>query len=68
VKMRKRNDDSVLLMGDGAEVSSQLSEPRAGIDDGDAVRISEHDLQTGGVPAELLKTRIASIKPDDCRL
>ena len=59
VKVRERDDDSVLLVTDGAEVSPQISQSRAGVNDGDAVHICERDLQAGGVPAELLKTCIA---------
>ena len=38
----------------------QISQSRAGVNDGDAIRIGERDLQAGGVAAELLKTRIAN--------
>jgi hypothetical protein len=47
-------------MPDGAEVSAQVPQSRPRVDDGDEVDISERDLQTGGVAAELLKTRIAN--------
>jgi len=44
-------------MADGEKVSAQISQSRAGVNDGDVVRIG--DLQTRGVAAELLKTGIA---------
>src|SRR6266480_7769747 len=59
VKVRKRDDDLFLLVADGAEVSAQISQSRARVDDDDAVRVGERDLQAGGVAAELLKTGIA---------
>src|SRR6266480_2320577 len=60
VKVRKRDDDLFLLVADGAEVSAQISQSRARVDDDDAVRVGERDLQAGGVAAELLKTGIAN--------
>src|SRR5213595_4313688 len=59
VKMRERDNDLFLLVADGAKVSAQISQSRARVNDGDAVRIGERDLQAGGVAAELLKTGIA---------
>src|SRR5213595_2654727 len=59
VKMRERDNDLFLLLSDGAKVSAQISQSRASVNDGDAVRIGERDLQAGGVAAELLKTGIA---------
>jgi hypothetical protein len=44
-----------LLVADGAKVSAQISQSRARVNDGDAVRIGERNLQAGGVAAELLK-------------
>src|SRR6266446_4045574 len=58
VKVREPDDDLFLLVADGAEVSAQISQPRARVNDGDAVRIGEGDLQAGGVAAELLETGI----------
>ncbi len=58
VKVRERDTDLLLLVADGAKVSAQISQSRAGVNDGDLVRIG--DLQAGGVAAELLKTRIAN--------
>jgi hypothetical protein len=60
VKVREGDDDSVLLVADGAEISTQISQSCARVNDGNAVRISERDLQAGRVAAELLKTRIAN--------
>ena len=60
VKVRERDDDLVLLVAHGAEVFAKVSQSRARVDDSNAVRIGEHDLQTGGVAAELLKIRIAN--------
>src|SRR5213592_256735 len=57
VKVRERDTDLVLLVAHGAKVSAQISQSRAGVNDGDLVRIG--DLQAGGVAAELLKTGIA---------
>jgi hypothetical protein len=57
VKVRERDTDLLLLVADGAKVSAQISQSRAGVNDGDLVRIG--DLQAGGVAAELLKTGIA---------
>src|SRR5213596_3981397 len=59
VKMRERDNDLFLLVADGAKVSAQISQSRARVNDGDAVRIGERDLHAGGVAAELLKTGIA---------
>src|SRR5947207_8997409 len=59
VKMRERDNDLFLLVTDGAKVSAQVSQSRPRVNDGDAVRIGERDLQTRGVAAELLKTGIA---------
>src|SRR5437016_4284384 len=57
VKVRERDTDLLLLVADGAKVSAQISQSRAGVNDGDLVRIG--DLQAGGVAAEFLKTGIA---------
>jgi hypothetical protein len=46
-------------VADGAKVSAQISQSRARVNDDDAVRIGERDLQAGGVAAEFLKTGIA---------
>ena len=59
MKVCERNTDLFLLVADGAKVSAQISQSRACVKDGDAVRISERDLQAGGVAAELLKSGIA---------
>src|SRR5213595_2484266 len=59
VKVGERDKDLFLLVADGEEVSAQISQSRAGVNDGDAVRIGERDLQAGGVAAEFLKTGIA---------
>src|SRR6266513_2066876 len=59
VKVGERDNDLFLLVADGEEVSAQISQSRAGVNDGDAVRIGERDLQAGGVAAEFLKTGIA---------
>jgi hypothetical protein len=57
VKVRERDTDLFLLVADGAKVSAQISQSRAGVNDGDLVRID--DLQTRGVATEFLKTGIA---------
>ena len=57
VKVRERDTDLLLLVADGAKISAQISQSRAGVNDGDLVRIG--DLQASGVAAELLKTSIA---------
>jgi hypothetical protein len=57
VKVRERDTDLLLLVADGAKVSAQISQSRAGVNDGDLVRI--RDLQARGVAAELLKAGIA---------
>src|SRR5881296_3768510 len=59
VKVRERDTDLLLLVADGAKISAQISQSRARVNDGDAVRIGERDLQAGGVAAEFLKTGIA---------
>jgi hypothetical protein len=59
VKVGERDKDLFLLVADGAKVSAQISQSRARVNDGDAVRIGERDLQACGVAAELLKTSIA---------
>src|SRR5438309_3385486 len=59
VEVGERDKDLFLLVANGEEVSAQISQSRAGVNDGDAVRIGERDLQAGGVAAELLKTGIA---------
>src|SRR4030095_16795122 len=56
VKVRERDTDLLLLVSDGAKVSAQISQSRAGVNDGDLVRID--DLQARRVAAELLKTGI----------
>src|SRR5204862_7200272 len=58
VKVRERDTDLLLLVADGAKVSAQISQSRAGVNDGDLVRID--DLQARRVAAELLKTGIAA--------
>src|SRR4029077_3481828 len=57
LKVRERDTDLLLLVADGAQVSAQISQSRAGVNDGDVVRID--DLHAGGVAAEFLKTGIA---------
>src|SRR5438093_7913759 len=57
VKVRERDTDLLLLVANGAKVSAQISQSRAGVNDGDLVRIG--DLQARRVAAELLKTGIA---------
>jgi len=59
VKVRQRDDDLILLMADGAQVSAQVSQARARVNDRDAIRIGERDLQARGVAAEFLKTGVA---------
>ena len=58
VKVRERDNDLFLLVADGAKVSAQISQSCTRVNDGDAVRIGEGDLQAGGVAAELLKAGI----------
>jgi hypothetical protein len=58
MKMRERDSDLFLLVADGAKVSAQVSQSRACINDNDAVRIGERDLQASGIAAEFLKTSI----------
>src|SRR5438093_7449098 len=57
VKVRERDTDLLLLVADGAKVSAQISQSRAGANDCDLVRIG--DLQARRGAAELLKTGIA---------
>ena len=57
VKVSERDTDLLLLVADGAKVSAQISQSRAGVNDGDLVRIG--DLQARRVAAELLETSIA---------
>ncbi len=57
VKVRERDTDLLLLVADGAKVSAQISQSRAGVNDGDLVRIDE--LQARRVAAEFLETGIA---------
>src|SRR5437763_3551644 len=59
VKVGERDNDLFLLMADGEEISAQISQSRARVNDGDAVGIGERDLQAGGVAAEFLKPGIA---------
>ena len=59
VKVSERDKDLFLLVANGEEVSAQISQSRARVNDDDAVRIGERDLQAGGVAAEFLKTGIA---------
>jgi len=54
--VRERDTDLLLLVADGAKVSAQISQSRAGVNDGDLVRIG--DLQASGIAAELLKTGV----------
>ena len=41
VKVRERDTDLLLLVTDGAKVSAQISQSRAGVNDGDLVRIGD---------------------------
>src|SRR5215213_5736803 len=52
-------EDLFLLVANGAQISAQISQSRARVNDDDAVRIGEPDLQTRSVAAELLKAGIA---------
>src|SRR3954452_5914828 len=58
VKMREQDNDLFLLVADGAEISAQIPQSRARVNDSDAVRVGERDLQARGVAAELLKAGI----------
>jgi hypothetical protein len=60
VKVGEPDKYLFLLVADGAEISAQISKSRARVDNDDAVRVGERDLQAGGVAAELLKTRITN--------
>ena len=60
VKVRERDSDLFLFVAHGAEVSAEISQSRARVNDDDAVRIGQRDPQAGGVSAELLKTGIAN--------
>jgi len=60
VKVRQPDYDLFLFVADRAKVSAQISQSRSRVNDGDAVRIGERNLQAGGVAAESLKTRIAN--------
>src|SRR4029077_16040160 len=60
VKMRERDEHLLLLVTDGAKVFAQISQSRSRVDDSDAVRVGERDLQAGSVAAELLEPRIAN--------
>jgi hypothetical protein len=59
MKVSECDNDSFLLVTDGAKVSPQISQSGARVNDDDAIRIGERDLQAGGVATELLKTGIA---------
>ena len=59
VKVGESDKDLFLLVADGEQVPAEISQSRARVNDGDAVRIGERDLQAGGVAAEFLKTGIA---------
>jgi len=39
--VRERDTDLLLLVTDGAKVSAQISQSRAGVNDGDLVRIGD---------------------------
>jgi len=39
--VRERDTDLLLLVADGAKVSAQISQSRAGVNDGDLVRIGD---------------------------
>jgi len=58
MKMRERDSDLFLLVADGAKVSAQVSQSRTRVNNGDAVRIGERDLQARSIAAELLKAGI----------
>jgi len=58
VKVRERDYDLFLFVADDSQVSAQISQSRACINDNDAVRIGERDLQASGIAAEFLKTSI----------
>jgi len=59
VKVGECDSDLFLLVADGANVSTQISQSCSRVNDGDAVGIGEGDLQARGVASELLKTGIA---------
>ena len=59
VKVGERDNDLILLVPDGEEVSAQISQSRTSVNDGDAVGIGKRDLQASGVAPEFLKTGIA---------
>ena len=58
MKVGESDSDLLLLVADGVEVAAQISQSRARVNNGDAVRIGEGNLQAGGVAAELLKAGI----------
>src|SRR5439155_6563544 len=60
VKMREQDNNLFLLVADGAEISAQIPQSRARVNDSDAVRVGEGDLQARGVAAELLKAGIGN--------
>jgi hypothetical protein len=68
VKVRERDNDSFLFVADSEHVSAQISQSRARVNDGDAVRIGGGDLQARGVAAELLKTGIADRDGSPCTI
>ena len=68
VKVGEGHRDLFLLVADGEEVSAQISQSRARVNDDDAVRVGERDLQAGGVAAEFLKTGIADGDGSACTI
>jgi hypothetical protein len=60
MKVRECDKDLVLLVAHGAEVSAEISDSCARVNNRNAVRIGERDLQAGGVTSKLLKTGIAN--------
>ena len=59
MKVREHDKDLFLLVADSTEVSAQIPQSRARVNNSDAVRVGERDLEAGGVATELLKTGIA---------
>src|SRR5438094_8167188 len=58
VKVGECDKDLFLLVADGTEISAQIPQSRARVNDSDAVCVGERDLEAGGVATELLKAGI----------
>jgi hypothetical protein len=59
MKVSERDVELLLVVSDREHVSTEIAEPRPGVNNGDTIYIHQSDLKAGGVAAELLEASIA---------